>query len=73
MVTSQYTFAFLDKMPHDLRDEFMNEFARRFEEIKIKKYDKQNDYKLHDDKRNIVIDDIPFYYTELVAYAQKCL
>ncbi|XP_070172097.1 juvenile hormone acid O-methyltransferase-like [Polyergus mexicanus] len=65
MVASQHTFAFLDKMPHNLREEFMNEFARRFDEKKVKEYkDRQSDYKLH--------DDIPFYYTVLVAYAQKC-
>ncbi|XP_070172100.1 juvenile hormone acid O-methyltransferase-like [Polyergus mexicanus] len=65
MITSQYTFAFLDKMPHNLREEFMNEFARKFDEKKVKEYkDRQSDYKLH--------DDIPFYYTALVVYAQKC-
>ncbi|KAM0727979.1 Juvenile hormone acid O-methyltransferase [Formica fusca] len=65
MVTSQYTFEFLDKMPHNLREEFKNEFARRFEEIKIKEYkNRQSDHKVH--------DNIPFYYTVLVAYAQKC-
>ncbi|XP_070172094.1 juvenile hormone acid O-methyltransferase-like [Polyergus mexicanus] len=65
MITSQYTFTFLDKMPNNLREEFMNEFARRFDEKKDKEYkDRQSDYKLH--------DDIPFYYTVLVAYAQKC-
>lgn len=65
MVTSQYTFEFLYKMPHNLREEFKNEFARRFEDIKIKEYkNRQSDHKVH--------DNIPFYYTVLVAYAQKC-
>lgn len=65
-VILQHTFAFLDKMPHNLREEFINEFARRFEEIKIEEYkNRQNDDKLH--------DDIPLYYTVLVAYAQKRL
>ncbi|XP_050461657.1 juvenile hormone acid O-methyltransferase-like [Cataglyphis hispanica] len=66
MITSQYTFEFLNKMPHDLKEEFMNEFIRRFEEIRIEEYKKrQNDDKLH--------DHIPFYYTVLVVYAQKRL
>ncbi|XP_070172096.1 juvenile hormone acid O-methyltransferase-like [Polyergus mexicanus] len=65
MITSQHTFAFLDKMPHNLKKEFINEFARRFEEIKVEEYkNRQNDSKLY--------DDIPFYYTVIVAYAQKC-
>ncbi|XP_070166115.1 juvenile hormone acid O-methyltransferase-like [Polyergus mexicanus] len=64
MVTSQHTFAFLNKMPHNLREEFINEFARRFEEIKVEQYkNKQSDDKLH--------DDVPLYYTLLVAYARK--
>ncbi|KAL6424646.1 hypothetical protein ACFW04_009969 [Cataglyphis niger] len=62
----QHTFSFLDKMPHNLREEFINELARKFEEIKIKEYkNRQNDDKL--------LEDIPLYYTVLVAYAQKRL
>ncbi|CAL1678384.1 unnamed protein product [Lasius platythorax] len=69
-VTSQYTFAFLDKMPHNLREEFKNEFTRMYMEINVKEYrDRQGNYKLHDEEKET---DIPAAYTIiLVAYAQK--
>ncbi|CAL1678712.1 unnamed protein product [Lasius platythorax] len=69
MVTSQYTFAFLDKMPHNLRQEFKNELEHMFTEIKVKQYrDRLGNYKLHDEKKGT---NIPAEYTVLVAYAQK--
>ncbi|KMQ86808.1 trans-aconitate 2-methyltransferase [Lasius niger] len=69
MVTSQYTFAFLDKMPHNLREEFKNELEHMFTEIKVKQYkDRLGNYKLHDEKKGT---NIPAEYTVLVAYAQK--
>ncbi|CAL1678265.1 unnamed protein product [Lasius platythorax] len=69
MVTSQYTFAFLNKMTHNLREEFKNELARMFTEIKVKKYrDRLGNSKLHDEKKGT---NIPAQYTVLVAYAQK--
>ncbi|CAL1678715.1 unnamed protein product [Lasius platythorax] len=69
MVTSQYTFAFLDKMPHNLREEFKNELEHMFKEIKVKQYrDRQGNYKLHDEEKEM---NIPAAYSILVAYAQK--
>ncbi|CAL1678713.1 unnamed protein product [Lasius platythorax] len=69
LVTAQYTFAFLDKMPHNLREEFKNELVHMFTEIKVKKYrDRQGNYKLHDEEKET---NIPAAYSILVAYAQK--
>ncbi|CAL1678707.1 unnamed protein product [Lasius platythorax] len=70
-VTAQYSFAFLDKMPHNLREEFKNEFSRMFTKIKVKQYrDIQDNYNLnlHDEKEET---NISAQFTILVAYAQK--
>ncbi|CAL1689760.1 unnamed protein product [Lasius platythorax] len=68
-VTAQYTFAFLDKMPHNLREEFKNEFTRMYTEINVKEYrDRQGYSKLHDEEKET---DISSAFFILVAYAQK--
>ena len=69
MVISQHTFAFLEKMPHDLREEFKNELTRKFAEIRFKNYrDRHGDWCKQKDLKDT---DIPVYYSALMIYAEK--
>ncbi|XP_029169134.1 LOW QUALITY PROTEIN: juvenile hormone acid O-methyltransferase-like [Nylanderia fulva] len=73
MVTSQYTFKFLDDMPNNLRDEFKNELARKFAEIRAKEYADiiQDNLKIHNVEKEKNGDDMSVRYTALIIYAQK--
>ncbi|XP_029169084.1 juvenile hormone acid O-methyltransferase-like [Nylanderia fulva] len=69
MVTSQYTYEFLDKMPHNIREEFKNELRYKFTKKNIKNYkESQDNFKLYNEKDEA---DIPALYSVLIVYAQK--